>query len=347
MVLWLLAQPRCGARRCRRSARWRRRPRAAAADLGAGRPRHAVDRPLAALRTAAGDPPVLPDRAPRARRSATASSCWSRCRSSPASALGLWRMFDRPPPARTGAAGKSGGAAEARRQERGALIAARSRRAALLIPLVLVAFGADYLAPRNLVGAMIPLTALIAVLAHARRGTGRAALARPDRARPSWRSRSTSTSARACSAATGASVAQVLRGGLGSRARSRPSSSARRRWSTTCRACTTSRAASTVLLGEIDETGYAPLRVARGDAPAPGFRLLGRRDVDGLIVYRFALAGAPRRQRGGAAPPRDHARPSRGAGRSGGCTLALIVRTLQGRERARRSKDLAFRPWRS
>jgi hypothetical protein len=34
----------------------------------------------------------------------------------------------------------------------------------VLIPIVLVALGADYLAPRNLVAAMIPVTALIAVL---------------------------------------------------------------------------------------------------------------------------------------------------------------------------------------
>jgi hypothetical protein len=44
---------------------------------------------------------------------------------------------------------------------------------------------------------------------------------------------------------------------------------------------------STVVVTEIDETGYAPLRPSAGRPPAPGFRLLERRDVDGLIVYRF------------------------------------------------------------
>jgi len=44
---------------------------------------------------------------------------------------------------------------------------------------------------------------------------------------------------------------------------------------------------------EIDETGYAPLRAAAGEPPAPGFRRAGRLDVDGLIVYRF-VAKAPR-----------------------------------------------------
>jgi hypothetical protein len=40
-------------------------------------------------------------------------------------------------------------------------------------------------------------------------------------------------------------------------------------------------------VGEIDESGYAPLRAGAANPPAPGFRLLERRNVDGLIVYRF------------------------------------------------------------
>ncbi len=40
-------------------------------------------------------------------------------------------------------------------------------------------------------------------------------------------------------------------------------------------------------VGEIDETGYAPLQPSAGEPPAPGFRLLERRSVDGLVVYRF------------------------------------------------------------
>jgi hypothetical protein len=42
-----------------------------------------------------------------------------------------------------------------------------------------------------------------------------------------------------------------------------------------------------VSAAEIDETGYAPLRRAAARPPAPGFHLLGRLDIDGLIVYRF------------------------------------------------------------
>jgi len=47
------------------------------------------------------------------------------------------------------------------------------------------------------------------------------------------------------------------------------------------------REGSSVLVSEIDETGYAPLRASAEEPPAPGFRLLARLDVDGLIVYRF------------------------------------------------------------
>ena len=55
---------------------------AAAADLRAGRPRHAVDRALGAVQPPAGDPPVLPHRLLRRARWGAASSCSSRCRSS-------------------------------------------------------------------------------------------------------------------------------------------------------------------------------------------------------------------------------------------------------------------------
>ena len=44
---------------------------------------------------------------------------------------------------------------------------------------------------------------------------------------------------------------------------------------------------ASVTIAEIDETGYAPLRPHAGRPPAPGFRLFDRREVDGLIVYRF------------------------------------------------------------
>ena len=42
-----------------------------------------------------------------------------------------------------------------------------------------------------------------------------------------------------------------------------------------------------VLVDEIDETGYAPLRHDATRPPAPGFVLSGREDRDGLILLRF------------------------------------------------------------
>jgi len=45
-----------------------------------------------------------------------------------------------------------------------------------------------------------------------------------------------------------------------------------------------------VIVSEIDETGYSPLRPSAGTPPAPGFHLLARRDVHGLILYRFVSA---------------------------------------------------------
>jgi len=44
---------------------------------------------------------------------------------------------------------------------------------------------------------------------------------------------------------------------------------------------------TSVLVSEIDETGYAPLRRSAGEPPAPGFALRERTDTNGLITYRF------------------------------------------------------------
>ncbi len=58
------------------------------------------------------------------------------------------------------------------RESDGALLALALAACGVLIPVALALFGADYLAPRNLVAAMIPVTAAIAVIVTARR-TGR------------------------------------------------------------------------------------------------------------------------------------------------------------------------------
>ncbi len=187
--------------------------------------------------------------------------------------LGLWRVLEP-------------------REERGALIALVLAACGILLPLLLVALGADYLAPRNLVAAMIPVTALIAILlTGARAGRSGAALAgvialaflaisidvdlTPRLQRGDWRG-----------------VARVLRAGSRARAITTvelgaapfeyylpPLHNLPRRTSVT--------------VSEIDETGYAPLRSSAGSPPAPGFRLLSRSDINGLIVYRF-VSSTPR-----------------------------------------------------
>ncbi|HLH14115.1 MAG TPA: glycosyltransferase family 39 protein, partial [Solirubrobacteraceae bacterium] len=239
-------------------------------------------------------------------------------------ALGLWRMTDpRPagalgagaasaspspasarPPA--GALARGGGgeraaappsrerAAEQARgpqQARGLLLALAIAACGVLIPIVLVAFGADYLAPRNLVAAMIPVTAVIAGVGVWPRGRvlapGAAAVA-------------------ALVAVAVAFLAITVDVDLSPRLQ-------RGNWRDLARALArapSERAIGTVELGttpleyylpglhglhartavrvrEIDETGYAPLRASAASPPAPGFRLLARLDVDGLIAYRF------------------------------------------------------------
>jgi mannosyltransferase len=179
-------------------------------------------------------------------------------------------------------------------EERGALIALIIAACGVLLPIVLIAFGADYLAPRNLLAAMIPVTAVIAVVLTARRA-GRAGIVfaaliavawlaitidvdlSPRLQRGDWRG-----------------VAKVLRGST----------------ATGERIVAAERVITTVELGaapleyylpplhnlargtavtvsEIDETGYAPLKASAASPPAPGFHLQSHDDINGLIIYRF------------------------------------------------------------
>jgi hypothetical protein len=224
---------------------------------------------------------------------------------------GLWFLLDRAAPAArpsTGATGATpdaarpgapgvarGGADEAALTARGELLGARALAlivaGGVLIPLVLAAGGADYLAPRNLIGAMVPLTVLIALLtitpAAGRLGVallvttavGFLALTidvnlSPRLQRGDWRgvARALRTGAEPRAVTTvelGAAPLEYYLPGLRNLARG-----------------------STVPLREIDETGYAPLRRGAGQPPAPGFRLAARYNIHGLIVYRF-IAPAP------------------------------------------------------
>ena len=173
-------------------------------------------------------------------------------------------------------------------EEHGALIALAIAACGVLLPILLVACGLDYLAPRNLVAAMIPVSALIAVVVTARRaGRAGAALAAliavaglaitidadlsPRLQRGDWRG-----------------VAKVLRRGA----------PAGERVITTVELGAAPleyylpplhnlAEGTTVRVSEIDETGYSPLKASAGNPPAPGFHLVSRNDVNGLIVYRF------------------------------------------------------------
>ncbi len=179
-----------------------------------------------------------------------------------------------------------------------ALLALGLAACGVLIPLAMAVGGADYLAPRNVVAAMIPLTAGIAVIVVALR-TGRTGMAlaglialaflalsidvnlSPRLQRGDWRGL-----ARAIDRAPGnprvRGVVAVTTVELGSAPLEYylPWVSNLRR-------------GATVWASEIDETGYAPLRPGAGQPPAPGFHLVQYRNVHGLILFRFRSA-APR-----------------------------------------------------
>jgi 4-amino-4-deoxy-L-arabinose transferase-like glycosyltransferase len=193
-------------------------------------------------------------------------------------ALGCWRMTE---PSRE----------RPKLDRRAVLIALSIAVCGVLLPIVLVAFGADYLAPRNLVAAMIPLTAVIAVLvvwpgpsAGSRAGLGVALAAlialaflaisidvdlSPRLQRGNWRDlakvlRHAPPDHVISTVELGSAPLEYYLPGLHSL-----------------------REGSFVRVSEIDETGYAPLRASAEAPPAPGFRLLARLDVNGLIVFRF------------------------------------------------------------
>jgi mannosyltransferase len=171
-------------------------------------------------------------------------------------------------------------------EERGALIALTVVACGVGIPIVLAFAGPDYLAPRNLVAAMVPVSVLLAVVIAAQR-TGRVGMAlaavltvgflaltvdvalSPRLQRGDWRG-----------------VAKVLRGEGGHRAIVTVELGAAplEHYLPPLHNLPRGR---TVTASEVDEVGYAPLRASAGKPPAPGFHLSERRDIHGLWVYRF------------------------------------------------------------
>jgi hypothetical protein len=211
-------------------------------------------------------------------------------------ALGLARLLERGP---------------GDRMRHGAMLALLITATAVLIPIMLAVLGADYLAPRNLVAAMIPLTALIAVAFAAidrqsPRQAGPPADAREPKPRPTLAGSIAAHAGTILAAVTAvAFLALTIDVDLSPRLQ-------RGNWRDLARAIggSTGRVITTVELGsaplqyylaplrnlsrgasltvrEIDETGYAPLRPGAARAPAPGFRLRERLNVDGLLLYRF------------------------------------------------------------
>jgi mannosyltransferase len=207
--------------------------------------------------------------------------------------LGAWRLLTRPPD----------------RLRRAAWITLSVAGFGVLAPIVLVGFGVDYLAPRNLVGAMIPVSVLIAILLAASGereaagspggaswitapwlGAGLAVLtltalllvtvdvdASPRLQRGNWRD-----------------LAHLLRRGGRARAITTVELGAAplEYYLSPLRLHNLARD-TYVKVSEIDETGYEPLRADAARAPAKGFRLLEDREVDGLFVYRF-VSSLPR-----------------------------------------------------
>lgn len=162
---------------------------------------------------------------------------------------------------------------------------------AILIPLGLVAAGADYLAPRNLIAAWVPLTAALALVLTSRRaGTPGVVLAAlsclaglgvvlaidlsPRFQRGDWRG-----------------VARILGGAARDRAivTVELGSAPLEYYLPGLRPLAVSRAAR---VSEIDLVGYRPLRPGANRPPAPGFRPAGHASVHGLLVYRFVAAHA-------------------------------------------------------
>jgi hypothetical protein len=183
----------------------------------------------------------------------------------------------------------------------------------VLIPILLALGGADYLAPRNLIGAMVPVTLLLATVIAAG-GTGRVGIAlaalstvallaicidvslSPRLQRGDWK-------------AVAAAVARAER--MGDLRESWPSMAyeppgSRRSVSVWPIAVVSAHLGSAPLqyynpflrevkagmleISEIDKVGYKPLLAGAATPPAPGFRLALVQDFHGELLYRFVSA---------------------------------------------------------
>ncbi len=179
------------------------------------------------------------------------------------------------------------------READAALMALGLAASGVLIPVAMAVAGADYLAPRNVVAATVPLTAGIAVIVTAQR-TGRTGMVlagviavafaaisvdvnlSPRLQRGDWRGLAQAIGR---SPQAGRAITTVELGAAPLEYYLPPLHNP--------------PLGSTVRVSEIDETGYPPLVAGAGEPPAPGFRLVAHRDVNGLVLYRF-LSATPR-----------------------------------------------------
>lgn len=201
-----------------------------------------------------------------------------------AAALGLWGLYRAPDSGATDVV--AGDTPPARERRRAAADMAIVSAAAILLPLALALLGADYLAPRNLLGAMVPVTALLAILATAPEGgrwapalavLGTVALLlvsvdvdlSPRLQRGDWRGLARRLAAGPAARAIGtvelgSAPLEYYMHGLHPLPRG-----------------------SSALISAADETGYSPLRPSAGESPDAALAPIGRVNVNGMIAYRF------------------------------------------------------------
>ena len=178
------------------------------------------------------------------------------------------------------------------RSLRGLWIALAVTAAGGLIPLVLVAFGLDYFAPRNLIGAMLAFSGVLAVL-----GTW------PERRRACAALLSVGVLALLAVTVTVDFDAKLQRSEWRQVSEHLPAGRAR---AITVNTLGTSPLryylpgtvqvpkGEPLLVSEVVEAGEEPVRAHRIAPPAAGFKLVERLDYHGLVVFRF-VSPAPRR----------------------------------------------------
>jgi hypothetical protein len=177
-----------------------------------------------------------------------------------------------------------------RGEQDASLIATGVGATGIVVPLLLALGGADYLAPRNLIGAFVPLTAALAVLVGAR-GSRRAGAAlataiclagaavvidvdrSPRLQRGDWRGL-------AKALPTGDPARAIVTPQLGSAPLEYYVPGLRRL-----------ATGASVTASEIDLVGYSPIRAGAARPPAPGFHLFAHRSVHGLVIYGFRSGG--------------------------------------------------------